>query len=354
MEFLTEYGLFLAKTLTFVVALGLVVAIVAAAAHKNKGGSEDNIEVEKLNDRLSDYKKMMQEVVLDDDALKSLRKEEKKQNKKNKKEKKKKGHDSDNITEQASQKKRVFVADFDGDVKASEAEDLAKLISIILTQASERDEVVLRLESSGGMVHSYGLAASQLTRITQKNIPLTICVDKVAASGGYMMACVADKILAAPFAIVGSIGVIAQIPNFHRLLQKSNVDYEMHTAGEYKRTLTMFGENTDKGREKFLEELEDTHQLFKTFVGEQRPSVNIDDVATGEVWFGTRALDNSLIDAVKTSDEYLAELAETSDVYEISISEKPNLAERLGIAVAAGADKALSKSLSFLGTRYFS
>ena len=109
---------------------------------------------------------------------------------------------------------------------------------------------------------AYGLAASQMQRIRDKKLKLTVCVDKVAASGGYMMAVVADKIIAAPFAVLGSIGVLAQVPNFHRLLKKHDVDFEMLTAGKYKRTLTMFGENTDKGREKFQEDIEDTHVLF--------------------------------------------------------------------------------------------
>ncbi|WP_370978644.1 protease SohB [Agaribacterium sp. ZY112] len=340
MEFLSEYGLFLAKSLTFLVVLVIAVAIIASSAmHKNKGG-EEQIEVEKINERFEEYHEIMQSSVLDEKALKKHNKEEKKKQKQAKKE------------EANETKKRIFVTEFDGDVKASDAEQLSKLISLILTEANKDDEVLIKLESSGGMVHSYGYAASQLSRIRNKGIPLTICVDKVAASGGYMMACIADKILAAPFAIIGSIGVIAQIPNFHRLLEKSNIDYEMHTAGEYKRTLTMFGENTDKAREKFREELEDTHELFKTFVKENRDSVDIDSVATGEIWFGSRALDVKLVDELITSDEYLFEQSKHADIYEISIQVKPTLAERVGIA--ASVEKALNRAMSVLSQRYFS
>ena len=186
------------------------------------------------------------------------------------------------------------------------------------------------MESGGGMVHSYGLAASQLDRIRQRGVPLTVCVDKVAASGGYMMACVADKVLAAPFAILGSIGVVAQLPNFHRLLKKNNIDFELLTAGEHKRTLTMFGENTDKGREKFVDDLEITHGLFKDYVADRRDSVDIDKVANGDVWFGSMAKEKHLIDEVKTSDEYIVDLAEQRDVYEVSYIMKKDAAREAG------------------------
>lgn len=346
MEFLTEYGLFIAKTITLLVALAVAVAIIASTASKGQDGDDDHIDVVKVNDRLDHYKDTLTATLLDSAELKKLKKSEKKKLKEAKKSQAKSDESED-------QKKRVFVLDFDGDVKASETEILRKLITVVLTKASSNDEVVVKLESSGGMVHSYGLASSQLSRITQKEIPLTICVDKVAASGGYMMACVADKILAAPFAIIGSIGVIAQIPNFSKLLKKSNIDYEMHTAGEYKRTLTMFGENSDKGREKFVEELEDTHDLFKSFVEEHRPSLDVNKVATGEIWFGKRAIDQNLVDELKTSDQYLSELAEEHDVYELSISPTKTLMEKLGINIQASVESAFNRVFSVISARYF-
>lgn len=238
-------------------------------------------------------------------------------------------------------KSKVFVLNFNGNISAEAVEHLREEITAILTLASSNDEVLLKLESPGGMVHSYGLASSQLDRLRKKNVPLTVCVDKVAASGGYMMACVADKILAAPFAIIGSIGVVAQIPNFNKLLKKHDVEFEMMTAGEHKRTLTMFGENTDKGREKFAEELEETHQLFKDYVSERRPQVDIDKIATGEIWFGSRALAMSLVDGIQTSDEYLVSRIEQADVFEIAYVVKKTLHQRLGLAAEESADRLL-------------
>jgi len=218
-------------------------------------------------------------------------------------------------------------------------------ISAILTAAGENDEVVLRLESGGGMVTSYGLAASQLDRIRDKKVPLTICVDKVAASGGYMMACVADKLIAAPFAVLGSIGVVAQIPNFHRLLKQFNIDFEMLTAGKYKRTLTMFGENTDEGREKFVEDIERIHTQFKTYVNDRRPVLDIEKIATGEIWSGQDVLDNALADELQTSDAYLMDKCTDSEVIKVQYKKKKSMSERFSIGIQNTTDGLLMRWL---------
>ena len=227
----------------------------------------------------------------------------------------------------------MFVLNFDGDIRASAVENLREEISAIVQVARPADEVLLRLESSGGMVHTYGLAASQLKRLRSAGVRLTASVDEVAASGGYMMACVAEKIIAAPFAVIGSIGVVAQIPNFNRLLKEHNVDFELHTAGEYKRTLTLFGENTAAAREKFREELEDTHALFKTFVNDNRPQLDIAQVATGEHWYGTRAIERRLIDTIQTSDDYLLAVSKDKDIYEVKYKRRQAFPERLAHSI---------------------
>jgi serine protease SohB len=319
--------------------------LIVSAGARGKKSEKGQIQVSKLNDKYKATREALQHAVLDEDQLKLLEKDEKKRvktekadQKKAAKEKHKKEEKGDATDEH---KKRVFVLDFHGDIKASANESLRETISAVLTLATPKDEVVVKVESGGGMVHSYGLASSQLARITSKQIPLTVCVDKVAASGGYMMACVANKIVAAPFAILGSIGVVAQLPNFHRLLKKNDIDYEMFTAGEFKRTVTMFGENTVKGREKFVEDLEDTHVLFKEFVSEHRPQVDIATVATGEIWFGRRAKDVNLIDMLQTSDEYLLDQVETADIFEVEFTLKKSLPEKLGIAAQVAVERAL-------------
>ncbi|MDC4361524.1 protease SohB [Acinetobacter baumannii] len=234
---------------------------------------------------------------------------------------------------------KIFVLDFKGDIQASAVENLREEITLILaTTKAGRDRVVVRLESPGGMVHGYGLAAAQLVRLRDAGFHLTICVDKVAASGGYMMACIANEIISAPFAVVGSIGVVAQVPNFNRLLKEHNVDFELYTAGQYKRTVTMFGENTPEGKAKFEEELQQTHVLFKHFVEKYRPQLNVDKVATGEHWYGQDALDLNLVDKLQTSDEYLLALLPQHDVYVINTRKKATLGEKLGLQAAQMAD----------------
>lgn len=231
--------------------------------------------------------------------------------------------------------KRIFVLDFDGDIKASAVKHLREEISTIISTANKDDEVVVRLESGGGMVHGYGLAAAQLVRLKEAGLTLTICVDKIAASGGYMMACVADKILAAPFAVVGSIGVVSQMPNFNKWLKKHDIDYEMFTAGEYKRTVTMFGENDDEDRAKYTEELEQTHELFKHFVTTYRPKLDLAKVANGDHWYGEDALKLNLVDELSTSDAYLLQQMEKYQAYALLSRQKPTFAEKLGLANAA-------------------
>lgn len=234
---------------------------------------------------------------------------------------------------------KIFVLDFKGDIQASAVENLREEITLILATAKAGcDRVVVRLESPGGMVHGYGLAAAQLVRLRDAGFHLTICVDKVAASGGYMMACIANEIISAPFAVVGSIGVVAQVPNFNRLLKEHNVDFELYTAGQYKRTVTMFGENTPEGKAKFEEELQQTHVLFKHFVEKYRPQLNVDKVATGEHWYGQDALDLNLVDKLQTSDEYLLALLPQHDVYVINTRKKATLGEKLGLQAAQMAD----------------
>ena len=340
MEFLYEYGLFLAKTVTFVVAVIAIVTVIAASAIKQKH-KKGELEITDLSEQFEDVEQEVVHALLNKEELKQKEKEDKKLAKEKAKENKKKAK-SVNESEQDS-KSKVFVIDFKGSIDAKEVSSLREEVTAILSVATKEDEVFVRLESGGGMVHGYGLASSQLDRIRQHDIPLTVSVDKVAASGGYMMACVANNIIAAPFAILGSIGVIAQLPNFNRLLKKNDIDFEQFTAGEFKRTVTMFGENTEKGKEKFIEELEETHVLFKDFVNDHRPSLDLDKVATGEHWFGTKALELGLIDTIQTSDDYLQNLSKSHKVVAIKYEVKKGLAEKFAKAASLSTESILGK-----------
>ncbi|QIL89408.1 protease SohB [Microbulbifer sp. SH-1] len=389
MEFLSEYGLFLAKVVTIVVALLVILGIVVANRAHHRDRQPGHIAVHRLNDRYDDMKEALLAAVLDDAEYAELKKQQDKdkkaeakaQAKKRKAElkaeaKARKHRNKDvaekdahevKVPEQAEAdaeagaggeqsapaierdaRKRLFVVHFDGDIKASALSNLREEITAILQIAEREDEVVVCLESPGGMVANYGLAASQLARVRSAGVKLTIIVDKVAASGGYMMACVADRILAAPFAMLGSIGVVAQLPNFHRLLQRNDVDFELFTAGEYKRTVTMFGENTPEGKEKFQSDLEEIHTLFQHFVAEYRPQLDVAKVATGEVWFGQRALDLALVDELKTSDEYLTSCARNADLYQVEYKERQNIAKKIGFATQSGIENAIARLFSRL------
>jgi serine protease SohB len=291
MQFLAEYGLFLAKAITIVAAILIATGGVISLAMRQKKSAEKQLDITHLNSQYEEMETAISSAVLTEVGLKQKAKADKKKAKAEAKAEKKAGklERKSADSSEAPQKKRLFVIDFDGDIKASDVETMRQEISALLTLATKEDEVLVR----------------------------------------YMMACVAHKIIAAPFAIIGSIGVLAQIPNLNRLLKKHDVDFEQLYAGEYKRTLTLFGENTEKGRSKMQEELEETHTLFKNFVKSQRPMLDIDSVATGEHWLGSRALELGLVDELKTSDDYLMSQRNDAELVLIEYSEKKTILDKL-------------------------
>lgn len=314
-DFLSAYGLFIAELLTVV---AIVAAVAIAIASAKRTGSPEGITVKHLNHEFRERANVLKRAVL---GRRAFRREQRAQSKREKREARQKGRD-------AQKRPRLFVIDFRGDIRATATASLREEVSAILAVAGDGDRVLVRLENSGGAVHEHGLAASQLLRIRNRGIELIASVDKVAASGGYLMACVADRILAAPFAIVGSIGVLAQLPNFHRWLDERGVEFEQITSGKFKRTLTLFGENTDEGRQKVREELEDVHALFKTQIAEHRPAVDVEAVATGEHWYGVKARELNLVDEIGTSDDFLTAAAEESELYLVRHRRRKSFVEK--------------------------
>jgi serine protease SohB len=316
MEFISHYGLFIAKfatVITFFIILILGITLVLASKSKEK--EKGKLRIRNMNDKYLEMQRTLQEGFLSEKELKKIRKQDDKSSKK--------------LKQEGNKQRKIFVIHFHGDIKASQVDELREAVTAILLVASPDDEVLVKLESPGGVVYGYGLAASQLKRFRENNIPLTIAIDKVAASGGYMMACVANKIIAAPFAIIGSIGVLMQLPNFHRFLKHHHIDFEQLSAGEYKRTLSVFGENTKKGREKTQEELEAIHDIFKEFIHENRPSLAIDQVATGEHWLGYKASELGLIDDIMTSDDYLMSKHHDRHILEVQFEQKKSFSQKL-------------------------
>ena len=301
-ELAQQYLLFLAEVLTLTGVVVLILLLGSAAAQRLRP-SRGRLVVCRLNDHYRDLRLQLQRAAL---PPRQLRRELRQQRRRDKQRRR-----------ETTRRRRVFVLDFKGDIRATAVAGLREEVSAILTLAEQGDEVLLRLENAGGLVHEHGLAASQLDRLRQRGVTLTVAVDKVAASGGYMMACVGDRIIAAPFAIVGSIGVLGQVPNFHRLLDRHGVDVELVKAGELKRTLTWFGENTEEDRKHFREQVERTHALFKHFVATHRPALDMARVATGEHWFATEAVELKLVDALQTSDDYLLAACEGADLLHV-------------------------------------
>jgi serine protease SohB len=332
-DILLEYGLFFAKTVTIVAACLFLASGFVSLLSKSKTIKRDQVQISSLNDKFKNFASTIERATLPKHLWKQRVRTEKGKRKKEEKREK----------QRQESRNRLFVLDFDGDIKATAVESLKEEITALLTVARHGDEVLLRLNSAGGMVHTYGLAASQLMRIRKRDIRLTVAVDKVAASGGYLMACVADQIISAPFAIVGSIGVIAQLPNFNRLLKKNDIDYEQITAGQFKRTLTMFGENTDENRQKLKQELEETHTMFIEFVIQGRKNLDIARIATGEHWYGNKALELNLVDEIITSDDYLLTKSDSLDIFTVKYETRKSFPGRL----AAGLVDSYARLMKF-------
>lgn len=327
MEILLDYLIFLLKVLTIALAVTVPLLIVIGSS-KGKSQPKGTLSITNLSDKYEEMGNAVKGSLMSSKELKKFNKELSKNKKKK---------------DKGDKEETVFVLNFNGDIQASQVEKLKQEINAVLLSDSSCREVVVKVESGGGSAYAYGLCAAELKRLVDNDINLTVCIDKVAASGGYLMSCVASKIIAAPWAIVGSIGVIAQLPNFHRLLKKNSIDFEMHTAGAFKRTLTTLGENTEEGREKFKSDLEDLHIIFKDFVKDQRPQVDTDVVATGEVWQGEEAMEVGLVDGLETSDNYLVNLYKEAKLFEIEFVEKKNLSERFAFSMQLLIEKSVIK-----------
>ena len=337
MGFTTEYGLFLAKSMTLVV---VIIALIIFIVHQRSKArtSPGELVIREPGKEYEALQKRLELALVEPTAQKQWHKQQKQNEKARAKAEKQQAK-----TGSQQPKPTLFLLSFSGSMDAHEVETLRKEVSAVLSVAKAGDEVLIKLESPGGVVHGYGLAASQLQRIRDHGLPLTAVVDKVAASGGYMMACVANHIVAAPFSIIGSIGVVAQIPNIHRLLKKNDIDVELHTAGQYKRTLTLLGENSEEGREKFRQDLDETHQLFKAFVAEMRPKLDIESVATGEHWYGKQALEKGLIDEIATSDSLIINKMQQFRLLSLSYTRRKTVIERMTQSAAKAAEKVFLK-----------
>ena len=335
MAFWLDIADFALKAALIVAALAGFVALVALIAGRRRGEAEGapRLIARSLDERYEAMADALNARLIDKKALKALVNARRKATK---------------AAEKSGARvlaKRVFVLDFKGDIRARAARRLANEIDAVLTVARpEADEVVLKIESPGGTITGYGLAAAEVMRLKAHKIKVTACVDQVAASGGYLMACAADRIVAAPFAVVGSIGVVAQVPNLHRLLKKNDVDYEEITAGEFKRSVSVFAKITPAGREHFRGKLDAAHEAFKRFVQQCRPGLDIDKVGDGDMWLASEGLGLGLVDALMTSDELLFAARGEARLYEIAVEQRKSLLQQLAGGLGAGGVAAAARA----------
>jgi serine protease SohB len=331
MAFWLDIAAFALKALLIVAAVGGLAVLIARLARSGEAKDKE-IKVRSLDERYDDMRDALNGALLDRRERKALAKAEKKEAKAAAKARR--GQEPG---------KRIYVLAFKGDMRASAVKRFGSEIDAVLIAARPgTDEAVIRIESPGGTVTGYGLAAAEILRLREHKIRVTASVDQVAASGGYMMACAADRIVAAPFAVVGSIGVVAPVPNLHRLLKKNEIEFEEMTAGEYKRTVSVLGEITPAGREHFRGKLDATHEAFKAHVAQYRPSVDIVKVANGDHWLASEALALGLVDELSTGDELLFRARDGAALYEVTTEARKTLLQQVlsgfGAAARKGAD----------------
>jgi serine protease SohB len=336
MPFWLDIAAFLIKAVIIVAAIGGLAILIARLARSSEPKDRE-IKVTSLDEHYDDMRDAIDDALLDRKERKALAKSRKKEAKAAAKDRR--------IQEPG---KRIYVLSFKGDMRASAVKRFGSEIDAVLIAARPTsDEAVIRIESPGGTVTGYGLAAAEILRLRDHNIKVTASVDQVAASGGYMMACAANRIIAAPFAVVGSIGVVAPVPNLHRLLQKNDIDFEEMTAGEFKRSVSLLGEITPAGREHFRDKLDTTHRAFKDHVAQCRPGVDIARVANGDYWLAREAMSLGLVDEIMTGDELLFRARDTARLYEVSTEARKTLLQQVVSGIGGAAEKAFDS----LGSR---
>lgn len=228
------------------------------------------------------------------------------------------------LLEQAGAKaeklKPLAVLTFVGDIGAKQYKSFGQLIDEVIINKSEIDEVVVVVNSPGGAVSPYGNVYSQMERVRDAGLKLTVCIDVVAASGGYLMSLPAHKIIAAPFSMVGSVGVMAFVPNLRGLLEDYNINPRTFTAGKYKRTVSLTDEATEEEVEKFKQQLNAIHRLFLEAVKKYRKDVKMEVVETGEHWTARESVELGLglVDDIATSQQYLLEANRDRDLIILS------------------------------------
>ena len=169
-----------------------------------------------------------------------------------------------------------------------------------LSENSSIRAILVRIDSPGG-----GVAPSQeiydaLKRAREKGKPVVASIGSLGASGGYYIACAADKIVADPGSVTGSIGVIMQFPVIRDLLRKLGIDYEVIKSGEFKDIASPLRPMTDKERRLLKEVILDVYSQFVDVVAESRglPKDSVLKIADGRILSGRQAYELGLVDTL--------------------------------------------------------
>ncbi len=246
---------------------------------------------------------------------------------------------------------RLAVLRFQGlrDLNASGDQRLSEAIDEVLVNRDHFEEAVVIIDSPGGTTHGYGHAYALLERLSASGLKVTACIDRIGASGGYLMALPADRILAGPFAIVGSVGVVAGIPNVKRLLEEKGVSYRLFVAGDKKRVVHFADDDGPEVREYMDEKLAGIHTQFLQAVEKHRGDrVKLDEVRSGDHWSAEESVEKGLglVDELQTSAEYLLE--RNREVALVMIERRVDITERFAGYLAAR----LSARVASLFTRW--
>lgn len=235
-------------------------------------------------------------------------------------------------------RKTAVLLSFNGDINATEVIEFGRAVSMIVQMKDLVSEVYIIINSGGGVVNGYGLLASEIERLHYSEIETYALIDQVAASGGYMAACVANHVVAAPFAYIGSIGVVSEMPNFNQILSDNGINIEQHTAGKSKRTVTPLGKITDEDRNEFKKKLERIHRSFINHVSHYRNINDADEnknsiIFSGDYWIAeeTVELELGLVDEISTSQEFLLDKMKEYNIIEITFQENKTKKSKLSL-----------------------
>ena len=199
--------------------------------------------------------------------------------------------------------------------------------------------VALVINSPGGSPVQSSLIGSRIRRLAaEHDVPVYAFVEDVAASGGYWLACAADKIYLDESSIVGSIGVISASFGAHEFLNRQGFERRVYTAGKSKSMLDPFRPENPEDVERLKGSLEQIHEVFKTHVTSRRGGrlASDQDLFTGEIWLGQKAIDVGLADHIGHLVPTMKDMFGDKVKFRV-FGQRRSIAQRFGLSLAQDA-----------------